>query len=76
MNKRIAKKKYKKAVEIMKNPKAHGFASVMIINQACVDTNGQPCDPREKPDSRIIRLKRPKIIYIRDCKTDKEKWKW
>lgn len=41
-----------------------------------LDTNGQPCDPREKPDSRIIRLKRPKIIYIRDCKTDKEKWKW
>ena len=40
MNKRIAKKKYKKAVEIMKNPKAHGLAAVMIVNQACVDTNG------------------------------------
>lgn len=25
MNKRIAKKKYKKAVEIIKNPKAHGL---------------------------------------------------
>lgn len=37
MNKRIAKKKYKKAVEIMKNPKAHGLAAVMIVNQACVD---------------------------------------
>lgn len=31
MNKRIAKKKYKKAVEIMKNPKAHGLAAVMIV---------------------------------------------
>lgn len=76
MNKRIAKKKYKKAVEIIKNPKAHGLASVMIINQACVDTNGQPCDPRKNPNSRIIHLKRPKIIYVRECKTDKEKWKW
>ena len=76
MNKRIAKKKYKKAVEIMKNPKAHGLAAVMIVNQACVDTNGQPCDPMENPNSRIILLKSPKIIYVRDCKTDKEKWKW
>ena len=51
MNKRIAKKKYKKAVEIMKNPKAHGLAAVMIVNQACVDTNGQPCEPEFKDDS-------------------------
>lgn len=36
MNKRIAKKKNKRAVEIMKDPKAHGLAAVMIINQACV----------------------------------------
>lgn len=76
MNKRVAKKKYKKAVEIMKNPKAHGLAAVMIINQACVDKNGQPCDLMEDPNSRMILLKRPKIIYIRDNETDKEKWKW
>ena len=47
MNKRIAKKKYKKAVEIMKNPKAHGLAAVMIVNQACVVQMG----------SRVIRWK-------------------
>lgn len=28
------------------------------------------------PNSRMILLKSPKIIYVRDCKTDKEKWKW
>lgn len=76
MNKRVAKKKYKKAIEIMKDPKANGLAAVMIINQVCVDKNGQPCDPMETSNSRMILLKRPKIIYVRDCKTDKEKWKW
>lgn len=76
MNKRIAKKKYKKAVEIMKDPEVHGLAAVMIINSVCVDKNGQPCDPMEKLNSRMILLKRPKIIYIRDNETDKEKWKW
>lgn len=70
MNKRIAKKKYKKAVEIMKNPKAHGLAAVMIVNQACVDTNGQPCDSMENPNSRMILLKRPKIIYQSSLKNN------
>lgn len=38
--------------------------------------NGQLCDPMENPNSRMILLKRPKIIYVRDNETDKEKWKW
>lgn len=75
MNKRIAKKKNKRAVEIMKDPKAHGLAAVMIINQVCVDKNGQPCDPMQ-PDARMIILKRPKIIYVHNNEADREKWKW
>ena len=75
MNKRIAKKKYKKAVEIMKNPKAYGRAAVMIVNQVCVDANGRPCDPMQ-PDARMIILKRPKIIYVHNNEADWVKWKW
>lgn len=75
MNKRIAKKKYKKAVEIMKNPKEYGLSAAMIITQICCDENGQPCDPMQ-PDARMILLKRPKIIYIRNNEADIARWKW
>lgn len=74
MNKRVTKKKYKKAVEIMKDPKAHGLAAVMIITQICCDENGKPCDPMQ-PDARMIILKRPKIIYVHNNEADTAKWK-
>ena len=62
MNKRIAKKKYKKALEIMKTSRKTGI-TVKIINQISVDTNGKICGAMEK-GSRIITLKRPKILYF------------
>lgn len=62
MNKRIAKKKYKKALEVMKTSKKTGIG-VAIINQIAVDKNGKQCDAMEK-GSRIITLKRPKIQYF------------
>lgn len=62
MNKRIAKKKYKKALEVMKTSRKTGIG-VAIINQIAVDKNGKQCDVMEK-GSRIITLKRPKIQYF------------
>ena len=62
MNKRIAKKKYKKALEAMKTSKKTGIG-VAIINQIAVDKSGKQCDAMEK-GSRIITLKRPKIQYF------------
>lgn len=62
MNKRIAKKNIKKALEVMKTSRKTGIG-VTIINQICVDKNGKPCDAMEK-GSRLITLKRPKIQYI------------
>lgn len=62
MNKRIAKKKYKKALEVIKTSRKTGI-EVTIINQIAVDKNGKPCDAMEK-ESRIITLKRPKIQYF------------
>lgn len=62
MNKRIAKKKYKMALEVMKTSRKTGIG-VTIINQIAVDENGRPCDAMEK-GSRIIILKRPKIQYF------------
>lgn len=63
MNKRIAKKKYKKALEIIKTSRKTGIG-VTIINQIVVDENGKPCDVMEK-GSRLITLKRPKIQYFK-----------
>lgn len=63
MNKRIVKKKYKKALEAIKTSRKTGVA-VVIINQIFVDENGKPCDAMKK-GSRIITLKRPKIQYIK-----------
>lgn len=57
MNKRVAKKRYKKALEMGK-----AGAGVVIINQMSVDKNGKPCDAMEE-GSRLITLKRPKIQY-------------
>lgn len=62
MNKRIAKKKYKKALELMKNGRETGI-TVTIINQIYVDENGKTCNPQDK-GSRLITLKRPKITYV------------
>lgn len=48
MTKRVAKKRYKKALDAMKRPMP-GMSAVMIINQAYVDKNGKrskPCYPR------------------------------
>lgn len=75
MNKRIAKKRYKKAVEIMRTHKEYGLSAVMIITQICCDENGKPCDPMQ-PDARMIILKRPKIIYVHNNEADTAKWKW
>lgn len=74
MNKRIAKKRYKKAVEIMRTHKEYGLSAVMIITQICCDENGKPCDPMQ-PDARMIILKRPKIIYVHNNEADTAKWK-
>lgn len=63
MNKRIAKKKYKQALEARRTARKTGI-SVMIINQIFVDENGKPCDAMKK-GSRLITLKRPMIRYIK-----------
>jgi len=63
MNKRQAKKNYKKALQIMKTSHQTGLG-VKIINQAFVDKNGKMCDAMES-DSRFITLKRPKIQYFK-----------
>ena len=62
MNKRIAKKKYKKALDVMNTSRRTG-TRVLIINQAFVDKNGKPCNPQDE-GSRFITFKRPKIQYI------------
>lgn len=63
MNKRIAKKKYKKALDIAKTSRKTGIG-VVIIGQIFVDENGKQCDAMEK-GSRLIILKRPKIQYFK-----------
>lgn len=68
MNKRIAKRKYKQALEIMKNPRKYG-TSVMIENHIYCDENGRPCDPLQQ-NVRYVMLKRPRIIYRRTAKTE------
>lgn len=61
MNRRIAKKKYKKVLEIMKNSVKTGIG-VNIVNQISVDKNGKPCNAMQ-PGIRLITLKRPRIQY-------------
>ena len=63
MNKRIAKKKYKKALESIKDLSRKGV-SISIMNQAFVDKNGKPCNPEDE-GSRFITFKRPQIKYIK-----------
>ena len=63
MTKRIAKKRYKKALSAMKHP-IPGMSAVMIINQTYVDKNGKTCDPMQE-DARFITIKRPRIQHVR-----------
>lgn len=63
MNKRIAKKKYKKALEVLKIGRKTGVG-VTITTRAFVDKNGKPCN-LEDEGSRFITFKRPKIKYIK-----------
>ena len=62
MNKRIAKKNIKKALDVMKTSRKTGIGAT-IVNKIAVDKNGNPCDAMEK-GSRLITLKRPKIQYF------------
>lgn len=66
MNKRIAKKKYKEALDVMKTSRETGVG-VTIVNHCIVDKNGKPCNPQDK-GSRFITLKRPKIQYTKPAK--------
>lgn len=54
MTRRVAKKRYKKALDAMKRPMP-GMSAVMIINQAYVDKNGKVCSPMQK-GARFITL--------------------
>ena len=63
MNKRIAKKRYKRAVEMMKTSRKTGIG-VMITNSIPVDKTGKPCEDHKKVAGTII-LKRPKIQYFK-----------
>lgn len=65
MNKRIAKKKFKKALRKMESGRGDGV-SVVIKTQTYVDRNGKECDPLETPNARFIHLKRPRIQYIQN----------
>lgn len=62
MNKRVAKKKYKKALEVMKTSRKTEIG-VTIINQIAVEKTGKLCDVMEKRSSLIL-LKHPKIQYF------------
>ena len=61
MNRRIAKKKYKAAMELMKTSTKDGY-TVSIINQIFVDKNGKRCSS-ETEGARLSTLRRPKIVY-------------
>lgn len=63
MNKRQSKKRYKKALELIKDSRKKGIG-VSIINQISVDENGKPCDAMKR-GSRLITLKHPQIRYIK-----------
>ena len=67
MNKRIAKKWYKKALDVTKTSRKTGIG-VNITNHAYVDVNGKVCNPIDIPMSaggRFVTLKRPRIQYFR-----------
>lgn len=64
MNKRIAKKKYKKALDVMSHGRKKGI-SVTIKNHGFVDEHGKECDPLETVGARYIQFKRPKIQYFK-----------
>lgn len=66
MNKRQSKKRYKKALELIKAGRK-ADVSVSIINQIYVDGNGKKCDFPQK-DGRLIMLKRPQIRYFKHTK--------
>lgn len=61
MNRRIAKRKYKAARELMKTSAKDGY-TVSIINQIFVDKNGKRCSS-ETEGTRLITLRRTKIVY-------------
>lgn len=63
MNKRIAKKRYKKAIDAMLHGRKVG-TSVLIKNMGVVDEHGKECDISE-PGARAILFKRPQIQYFR-----------
>lgn len=65
MNKRIAKKNFKKVFKEMESIRGNGV-SVIIKTQVYVNENGKECDPLETQNARFIQLKRPKIQYIRN----------
>lgn len=62
MNKRQAKKRLKKAIEMMKTSRKSG-QGIYIKTQAYVDRYGRECDPMNGHGQFII-LKRPKILYL------------
>lgn len=66
MNKRQAKKRYKKALEHMKATRKNGIG-VMIVNQRIVNKNGKAHDVMQKPQEgySLVKLKRPQIRYFR-----------
>lgn len=69
MNKRQAKKRYKKALELMKASRKNGIG-VMIVNQRIVDKNGKSYDVTKEmqEDYHMVKLKRPQIRYFRQTK--------
>lgn len=64
MNKRIAKKRYKKALNATRHH-IPGISTVSITNYIFVDRNGKECDPAQE-DARFIKLRRPKIQYVKE----------
>lgn len=63
MNRRIAKKQYKKVLNDAKTARKRGV-SVLIQNHDYVDQNGKLCDAMAE-GARFITLKRPRIQYIK-----------
>lgn len=61
MNRRIAKKKYKAALQQMTTSVKDGV-TVSVVNQIFVDKNGKECSA-ETEGARLIMLKRPRISY-------------
>ena len=68
MNKRQAKKQYKKTVKLIKTGRSKGI-SVTIINNGFIDKNGKLCDSEDK-DARFITFKYPKIYRTKGILTE------